>query len=54
MAAELNARERVLKLFKKEPIDRVPVFSGMGNVTVHGMEKHGWNFAEILPNLARP
>ena len=42
---ELNARERVLKLFGREKIDRVPVFSGMGNVTVHGLEKHGWEFS---------
>jgi len=47
MPAELNPRERVLRLFKKEKIDRVPVFSGMGNVTVHGLEKHGWRFADI-------
>jgi len=47
MAAELNARKRVLRLFSKEKIDRVPVFSGMGNVTVHGLEKHGWKFADI-------
>lgn len=47
MAEALSARERVLKLFKKEKIDRVPVFSGMGNVTIHGLEKYGWKFAEI-------
>ena len=47
MGTELNARERVLRLFRREEIDRVPVFSGMGNVTVHGLEKHGWRFSEI-------
>ena len=47
MATELNARERVLRLFRKQKIDRIPVFSGMGNVTVHGLEKYGWNFPEI-------
>jgi len=47
MGRELNSRERVLRLFNKEKIDRIPVFSGMGNVTVHGLEKHGWNFADI-------
>lgn len=47
MAAELNSRERVLRLFRKEEIDYVPVFSGMGNVTVHGIEPHGWRFPEI-------
>jgi len=43
----LNSRERVLKLFRREKIDRIPAFSGMGNVTVHGLEKHGWRFADI-------
>ncbi len=47
METELNSRERVLRLFRKEKIDRVPVFSGMGNVTIHGLEKYGWNFPEI-------
>ena len=47
MNAELNSRERVLGFFRKEEIDRVPVFSGFGNVTVHGLEKYGWRFAEI-------
>ena len=47
MATELNSRERVLRLFGKEKIDRVPVFSGVGNVTIHGVEQHGWRFPEI-------
>ena len=47
MGVELNSRERVLKLFRKKKIDRIPVFSGMGNVTVHGLEKYGWKFTEI-------
>jgi [methyl-Co(III) methanol-specific corrinoid protein]:coenzyme M methyltransferase len=42
-----NSRERVLKLFAREDLDYVPVFSGMGNVTVHGLEKYGYRFAEI-------
>ena len=47
MAVNLNSRERVLKLFRREKIDYVPVFSGMGNVTIHGLEKYGWKFPEI-------
>jgi len=47
MANEMTSRERVLKLFKGEKIDRIPVFSGMGNVTVHGLKKYGWKFADI-------
>jgi [methyl-Co(III) methanol-specific corrinoid protein]:coenzyme M methyltransferase len=47
MNAELSPRERVLRCFRRETIDRLPVFSGYGNVTVHGLEKYGWRFAEI-------
>jgi [methyl-Co(III) methanol-specific corrinoid protein]:coenzyme M methyltransferase len=45
--ANLTSRERVLRLFKRELIDRIPVFSGMGNVTVHGLEKYGLRFADV-------
>lgn len=47
MMTSLTPRERVLKLFRREKIDYIPVFSGMGNITVHGLEKYGWRFAEI-------
>lgn len=47
MDEELSSRERVLRLFSREKIDRLPVFSGMGNVTLHGVEQHGWHFPEI-------
>lgn len=43
----LNPRERVLGLFEGQKLDRIPVFSGMGNVTVHGLEQHRWRFPEI-------
>ncbi len=43
----MNSRERVLKLFKKEAIDRVPCFSGMGNITETGINKLGYRFAGI-------
>jgi len=43
----MNSRERVLKLFKKEAIDRVPCFSGMGNVTETGINELGYKFAGI-------
>jgi len=41
MNTELSSKERVLKFFAREEIDRLPVFSGYGNVTVHGLEKYG-------------
>lgn len=43
----MNSRERVLSLFKKEKIDRVPCFSGMGNITEAGINKLGYKFAGI-------
>jgi [methyl-Co(III) methanol-specific corrinoid protein]:coenzyme M methyltransferase len=43
----MNSRERVLKLFKGEPIDRIPCFSGMGNVTEEAINKLGYRFAGI-------
>ena len=46
MALELSSRERVLRLFRRETIDQVPVFSGMGNVTVHGLDGYGWKRKE--------
>jgi len=47
MATSLTSRERVLSLFRKVEIDRIPIFSGMGNITVHGLERCGWRFPEI-------
>lgn len=43
----MNARERILKLFSKEQVDRVPCFSGMGNVTTEGLKSLGHKFAAI-------
>lgn len=45
--SEMTGRERVRKLFNKEPIDTMPCFSGMGMVTVQAIEKMGIRFAEI-------
>jgi [methyl-Co(III) methanol-specific corrinoid protein]:coenzyme M methyltransferase len=42
----MNSKERVLKTLNGERPDRIPCFSGMGNVTVHGLEEAGVRFAE--------
>ena len=47
MNSQLSSRERVLRFFRREEIDRLPAFSGMGNITVHGLEEYGWKFADI-------
>jgi [methyl-Co(III) methanol-specific corrinoid protein]:coenzyme M methyltransferase len=43
----LTPRERVLNLLKGEEVDRVPCFSGMGNVTTAGLEKLNYKFPEV-------
>jgi [methyl-Co(III) methanol-specific corrinoid protein]:coenzyme M methyltransferase len=43
----MNSRERVLNLFKGGPVDRVPCFSGMGNITETGINELGYRFAGI-------
>ncbi|NOY64425.1 MAG: MtaA/CmuA family methyltransferase [Nitrospirae bacterium] len=43
----MNSRERILKLFAGESVDRVPCFSGMGNVTTEGLKTLGYRFAAV-------
>jgi [methyl-Co(III) methanol-specific corrinoid protein]:coenzyme M methyltransferase len=45
--ADLTGKERVMKMFKKEPIDRMPCFSGQGSITVQAIEKMETQFAKI-------
>ena len=54
----LTPKERILKQLAGEEIDRIPCYSGMGNVTVTGLEQLGYKFplvhsnAEMMANLA--
>ncbi|HET6513712.1 MAG TPA: MtaA/CmuA family methyltransferase [Thermodesulfovibrionales bacterium] len=43
----MTPKERILKLFAGEEIDRPPCFSGMGNVTTEGLKKSGYKFAAL-------
>ncbi len=45
--AELTGKERVMKMFQKEPIDRMPCFSGMGTVTVQAIDELKTEFSNI-------
>ncbi|GAB4260821.1 MAG: MtaA/CmuA family methyltransferase [Deferrisomatales bacterium] len=45
--AELTARERVQRVFRREPVDRMPCFSGMGMVTVQAIRKLGIRFPQV-------
>lgn len=45
---EMTSKERVLGLLSRKKIDRIPCFSGMGNITTTGMKKLGVKrFAEV-------
>lgn len=45
--ATLKSKERVQKFFKREPIDRMPCFSGMGTVVAPAIKKMGVKFAQV-------
>lgn len=47
MSADMNSRERVLNLLQGKEVDRIPCFSGMGNVTTAGLEQLGYRFPTI-------
>ncbi|MCP4576078.1 MAG: methyltransferase [Deltaproteobacteria bacterium] len=51
--AELTPKERVMRLLRKEPIDTMPFFSGMGMVVMPGIEKAGFNFPTIHTSAER-
>ena len=43
----MTPKERVLKLFAGEKVDRPPCFSGMGNATTEGLGRLGYKFAAL-------
>lgn len=51
--AELTPKERVMRLLRKEPIDTMPFFSGMGMVVMPGIEKAGLKFATVHTDAER-
>jgi [methyl-Co(III) methanol-specific corrinoid protein]:coenzyme M methyltransferase len=54
--ATMTPKERVKKFFQREPVDTMPVFSGMGMVTIQAINKMGIRFAAVhgsADNLAR-
>ena len=51
--AELTPKERVMRLLRKEPIDTMPFFSGMGMVVMPGIQKAGFNFPTVHTDAER-
>ncbi len=44
---ELTPKERVMRLFRKEPVDTMPFFSGMGMVLLPAIQKLGYKFPQV-------
>jgi [methyl-Co(III) methanol-specific corrinoid protein]:coenzyme M methyltransferase len=51
--AELTPIERVQRFFKREPVDKMPFFSGMGMVLLPAIKKLGYNFPSVHRNAER-
>lgn len=45
--AQLTSKERIQKFFKKEPLDTMPVFSGMGTVVIQAVNAMNVKFAQV-------
>ena len=45
--SQMTPKERVERLFKKEPIDTMPLFSGMGMVCIQAVKELGIRFAQV-------
>jgi len=43
----MTPKQRVQKFFRREPIDQMPLFSGMGTVTIQAIEKMQVRFAQV-------
>jgi len=45
--SELTPKKRVMNLFRREPVDTMPCFSGMGMVTIQAINEMGIRFAQV-------
>ena len=45
--SELSGFERVMRTFKREPVDTMPFFSGMGMVVLPAIQKLGYKFPQL-------
>jgi [methyl-Co(III) methanol-specific corrinoid protein]:coenzyme M methyltransferase len=51
--AELTPIERVKRFFNREPVDKMPFFSGMGMVLLPAINKLGYNFPSVHRDAER-
>ena len=45
--AELTPKERVMRTFRKEPVDTMPFFSGYGMVVMPAINELGYKFPKV-------
>ncbi|MCF8026052.1 MAG: hypothetical protein K9K82_11275 [Desulfobacteraceae bacterium] len=50
---ELTPKERVMRVFRKEPIDTMPFFSGYGMVVMPAIKELGYRFARVHTDANR-
>ncbi len=48
---ELTPRERVMRVFRKEPVDTMPFFSGYGMVVMPAITKLGYRFPQVHTDI---
>lgn len=51
--AELTPIERVKRFFNREPVDKMPFFTGMGMVLLPAIKKLGYNFPSVHRNAEK-
>lgn len=54
--SNMTPKERITKFFKKQPVDVMPCFSGMGMITVQAIDQMGIRFPQVhtsAENMAR-
>ena len=49
----MNGIERVMRTFKREPVDTMPFFSGMGMVLLPAIKKLGYKFPQVHTNAEK-
>ena len=51
--AAMTPKERVTRLFQKQPVDTIPFFSGFGMVVMPAVKKLGYRFAKLHTDANR-
>ena len=53
VGAEMSGIERAMRTFKREPVDTMPFFTGMGMVLLPAIKKLGYKFPQVHTNAEK-